>query len=253
MIIIEEKTIRNIKMTMQYDGTGYNGWQIQGNTSNTIQGRLTELLSAVCGDSIELIGSGRTDKGVHAFNQIANFKTKSDISVELLKESLNQKLRNDISIKSIAEAAPRFHARYNAIGKKYLYRVWNQPYVNVFERKYSCHVNERLNIDAMRTAAVLFVGAHDFLGFSSLGKSNKSTVRIIYGIDVLEKNGIVEIMCHGNSFLYNMVRIIAGTLIEIGLGQMDIKAVKEVLQHKERAKAGFTAPPHGLFLSEVFY
>jgi len=245
--------MRNIKMTLAYDGTRYNGWQKQGNTVNTIQGKLTDILSEICDEEIELIGSGRTDAGVHAYNQVANFKTMATFSLEDLKKNINKKLESDICIKTAEEVDLRFHSRYNAVSKKYLYYIWNHVDINVFERKYSCHICTALNINKMKEAADLFIGTHDFRGFSSDSRTKKSTVRTIYSIEITNNNGMLEILFHGNSFLYNMVRIITGTLIEVGLGLTDIIVIKDIFQNKKRQAAGYKVPPHGLFLNEVIY
>lgn len=245
--------MRNIKLTISYDGTRYNGWQKQGNTPNTIQGKLNSILSSICREDIDLIGSGRTDAGVHAYNQIANFKTNAIIPLETLKAAINERLENDVCVKDATLAAPRFHARYNALGKKYLYRIWNHNDVSVFERKYSCHVREALDIEVMKTAAELFVGTHDFKAFTSDKRTKKSTVKEIYSIDITKNGDMLEILYHGNAFLYNMVRIMTGSLIEAGLSKIESGAVKEILERGDRAMAGHTAPPHGLFLKEVIF
>ena len=245
--------MRNIKLTIQYDGTRYNGWQKQTNTPNTIQGKLNDVISSICNEKIQLIGSGRTDAGVHAYNQIANFQTDSQIALESLKDSINNTLESDICLKKIEEVNDRFHARYNTTGKKYLYRINNHKDINVFERKYCYHIPEPLDIKKMKTASDYFIGTHDFKAFTSDKRTKKSTIKTIYSIDIRENNGMLEILFHGNSFLYNMVRIITGTLIEVGQNKMSVSQVREILECKDRTKAGFTVPPHGLFLKDVLY
>lgn len=200
-----------------------------------------------------MIGSGRTDAGVHAYNQVANFKTDSDILPEVLKDAINEKLERDICVKEAVIADPRFHARYNAVGKEYLYRIWNHEDVNVFERKYSYHIKESLDMKIMRQAAAVLTGTHDFKGFTSDKRTKKSTVKEIYAINITKNDGMLEILYYGNGFLYNMVRIMTGTLIEAGLGKVNEGAVKEILANGDRAVAGHTAPPHGLFLKKVMY
>jgi tRNA pseudouridine38-40 synthase len=245
--------LRNIKITIEYDGSRYNGWQKQANTENTIQGKLNKILSTICNEDIEIIGSGRTDAGVHANNQIANFKTSSSNSVELLKELANQNLENDICIKEVKEVDQRFHSRYNAVSKKYIYRIWNNKDINVFERKYSYHIIDYLNIEKMKIAANHFIGKHDFKAFTSDKRTKKSTIKTIHTIDILYNNGMLELVFHGNSFLYNMVRIMTGTLIEVGLGRISTDEISIILENKDREKSGYTAPPHGLFLNTVFF
>lgn len=245
--------MRNIKLEITYDGTRYKGWQSQTNTDNTIQGILTKELSALCKEPIELIGSGRTDVGVHAYSQIANFHTNSGVALNELKKAVNDKLNNDICITKLNEADPRFHARYNAVGKKYRYRIWNHEEINVFERKYSYHLPTALNINKINEAAKYLLGTHNFKGFSSDKRTKKSTIKTLYIVEVTNHEGMTEFLFHGNAFLYNMVRIMSGTLIEIGLGLKPVSVVPEILESKDRSKAGFTAPPQGLFLQEVLY
>jgi tRNA pseudouridine38-40 synthase len=245
--------MQNIKLTIQYDGTRYNGWQKQGNTANTIQGLLTSAISEVCGESVELTGASRTDAGVHAYAQVANFHTNAEISTEAVKAALNMRLSGDIRVTEAVSASPRFHARYNASSKKYLYRVWNRPDANVFERKYSHHIQERLDIALMRSAAELLTGTHDFKGFSSDKRGKKSTVRTIYAVDITETDGMIHVQYHGDSFLYNMVRIMTGTLIEMGLNRRLPSMITEVFTIAKRDAAGYTVPPMGLFLTEVLY
>ncbi len=245
--------MKNIKLVIEYDGTRYNGWQKQINTQNTIQGKLTDILSSICEEEIQLIGSGRTDAGVHAYNQVANFQTNTKLPLEVLKKTINEKLEKDICVKKIEAVDPRFHSRYNAESKKYLYRIWTKEDINVFERKYSYHISEKLDIEKMKKAAECFIGTYDFKGFTSDKRTKKSTVKTIYSIELTVNNGLLEILYHGDSFLYNMVRIITGTLIEIGLGKMQISQISEIFESKDRTKAGFTVPPHGLFLKDVLY
>lgn len=245
--------MRNIKMILEYDGTRYNGWQKQNNTENTIQGKLNEIISKLLEEDVEIIGSGRTDAGVHAYGQVANFKTKSTIDLKTLLKNCNKTLSNDISIKEMAEADERFHARYNAVSKKYIYRIWNHEQANVFERKYSAHHPGKLDIAQMKEAAELLVGEHDFKAFSSDKRNKKSTMKKIYTLEITKADNMIQIECHGNSFLYNMVRIIAGTLIEVGSGKRKVQSIKEILESKDRQTAGFTALPNGLFLQEVCY
>jgi tRNA pseudouridine38-40 synthase len=245
--------MRNIKLTIEYDGTKYNGWQRLGNTDNTIQAKLEGVLSKMTGEIIEIIGSGRTDAGVHAYQQIANFKTPSGMSVYEMRDYCNQYLPQDIVIKEAVEVDERFHARYNATSKKYLYRIWCGRVPTAFHRKYTYYVPQRLDIEAMKKATGYLTGEHDFQAFSSVKSKKKSTVREIYAIDIHREDSELNMMFHGSGFLHNMVRIMAGTLIEVGLGKMKAEEIPEIMEGKVRANAGVTAPAQGLFLYEVQY
>ena len=246
--------MKNYKMILRYDGTKRSGWQKQGNTENTIQGILEKALSEILGEDIAVNGAGRTDLGVHAEGQAANFKTSSEMPPEDIFIRLNEKLPNDISVTEICPAEERFHARLNAKGKRYVYRVWNAPYGNVFLRKYTCRINEPLDVEKMRAAAAFLTGTHDFRGYSSLPKRfKKSTVRTIKEIKILEKGGEIDFIFRGDGFLYNMVRIITGTLIEVGEGKRSPESVMLPLKTLSRQDAGVLMPPHGLSLVEVEY
>jgi len=244
---------RNIKLTIAYDGTRYNGWQRQGNTENTIQGKLERVLSSFLEEDIELHASGRTDAGVHAKAQIANFHTNSDRSLEDILEIFTMYLPNDIAVYKIEEVPLRFHSRLNATGKCYYYRIWNSHIPNVFEHRYLYEVEQPLNVDAMRKAAAAFVGTHDFKGFCTNKRMKKSTVRTIYSIDIEQDNEEIVLKFNGNGFLYNMVRIITGTLIEVGLGKRKPEEMEALIASMDRQNAGFTAPAQGLCLKSVSY
>lgn len=244
---------RNIKLIIAYDGTRYNGWQKQGNTKNTIQGKLEEVLCRLTGESIELQGSGRTDAGVHARGQTANFHTVSDIKTEHIKEYMENYLPKDIAVYSVEEVPQRFHARLLAKEKIYSYTIWNSSTPNVFERKYVYQLKEPLNIEEMKKGACYLLGEHDFKGFCSLKKYKKSTIRTIYDITIQKEGSRIVIRYRGNGFLYHMVRIMTGTLIETGLGRKPSGEIGSVLESLNRDKAGFTAPPQGLCLEQVLY
>lgn len=245
--------MRNIKLSIQYDGTRYDGWQKQGNTEKTIQGKIEAVLSQILNENIEINGSGRTDSGVHAYNQTANFHTKGSIGLEELIKKANTNLPNDIVIISAESVKTDFHARLNAKGKKYLYRIWNSNFNNPFLDRYCIHVIENLDINAMKAASEHLIGEHDFTSFTTLKGKKKSKVRTIYSIDFNTDKELIEIMFHGNGFLYNMVRIICGTLIDAGLGKISPDEVNQILNKKDRRFAGYTAPAKGLFLYEVEY
>ena len=239
-------------MIIQYDGTKYNGWQKQGNTKNTIQERFENILSRMCGVETEVFASGRTDAGVHAEGQVANFKSGIDMTCEEITNYLNCYLPEDIRVEKTEEVHERFHSRLNAVSKTYEYSIIAKK-PDVFIRKYVTRVEKNPDIEKMRNAAKLLLGKHDFKGFSSVGKTKKSTVRIINFIDICEENGIITIKINATGFLYNMVRIIAGTLYQIGTGELGEAVINEIFESGIRENAGITLPPQGLKLIEVFY
>jgi len=245
--------MRNIKLSLQYDGTRYDGWQKQGNTDKTIQGKIETVLSQILNENIEINGSGRTDSGVHAYNQVANFYTKNNIDLEELIKKANFNLPNDIVIKAAEIVDESFHSRFNVKGKKYLYRIWNGKIRNPFLERYCVYQMENLDVNAMKIAAKYLIGEHDFSSFTSLKGKKKSKVRTIYSINFNVNNELIEILFYGNGFLYNMVRIISGTLLDVGLGEIASEDVIEILNKKDRSFAGYTAPAKGLFLYEVEY
>ena len=243
----------NYKMTVQYDGGRYNGWQRQGNTEKTIQAKLEQHLTAALGEPIELQGSGRTDAGVHALGQVASFRTERAIpDCGAFLRALNDALPEDIAAVDLHPASERFHARLSAREKTYRYTIWNSPIPNVLERKYQYRVPEPLDLPAMEAAAERMLGTHDFRGFSQ-DKTKKSTVRYLKAVEIRREGDRVELWFTGNGFLRNMVRILTGTLIEVGLGTRDPETVDAVLETRDRSLAGFTAPAQGLCLMEVYY
>lgn len=250
---IKRDNMRNIKMTIEYDGARYLGWQRLGDSDKTIQGKIENILSEMTGTKTEIIGSGRTDAGAHANGQVANFKTNSTMDLAAMRDHLNRYLPRDIVVKELEEAAERFHARYNAVGKKYSYYVWNHVVPSAFERKYSYHHPEHLDIDKMNEACNKLMGTHDFIGFSSLKKTKKSTVRTIEEITIHKESNLLHFTFVGKSFLYNMVRIMMGTILEIGAGTMDLEHIDAIFESKVRSNAGMTVPAQGLFLDEVYY
>jgi len=245
--------MRNIKLSIQYDGTRYDGWQKQGNTDKTIQGKIEAVLSQILNESIEINGSGRTDSGVHAYNQVANFYTKNSIVLEELIKKANINLPNDIVIMSAEIVDESFHSRHDAKSKKYLYRIWNSEFNNPFLDRYCIHITEKLDINAMKIASEYLIGEHDFSSFTTLKSKKKSKVRTIYSIDFNVNNELIEIIFSGNGFLYNMVRVICGTLLDVGLGKISSDFINEILSKKDRGFAGYTAPAKALFLYEVEY
>lgn len=243
----------NYKMVIAYDGSRYNGWQKQGNTKDTIQGKLEKVLEKLEGREVEVIGAGRTDAGVHALGQVVNVKLESKINEEMLLQYLNQYLPEDIAVLSVKEVPMRFHSRLNATEKTYLYRIYRSEIPNPFIRKYTVTITEKLDIEKMRIAAEFLIGEHDFKSFCSLKKSKKSTIRTLYSITIEEIEKELRISVKGNGFLYHMVRIIIGTLLEVGTGKKKPEEIEQILEKGERQAAGKTAPAHGLFLKEVKY
>lgn len=245
--------MRNIKLTIEYDGKRYLGWQRLGDSDKTIQGKIENIIKQMTGEEIEIVGSGRTDGGTHARGQVANFKTHSELSLAEMIAFLNRYLPQDIVVKDAEEVAERFHARYNAVGKQYSYYVWHAEIPSAFERAYSYHYPQVLDLDRMRKACNKLTGKHDFMGFSALKKTKKSTVRTIENITIEEEGSLLHFTFVGDGFLHKMVRIMVGTLLEIGAGTMELEAIDEVFANKVRKNAGETVPAQGLFLDEVFY
>lgn len=244
--------MKNYKITVQYDGTKYNGWQRQGNTKNTIQERFENVLAKMCGSEVEIFASGRTDAGVHALRQIANFKCDTDMNCEEISDYLNRYLPSDIRVIQTELADERFHSRLNAVSKTYEYKIAvKKP--DVFIRKYVYAVDVLPDVGKMRMGAERLLGTHDFKGFSSAGKTKKSTVRKINSIEITEYDELIKIKINGNGFLHNMVRIICGTLYEIGTGKLSLDIIDEIFKSKDRSNAGITFPACGLSLIEVFY
>lgn len=255
---------RNFKMVLQYEGTRYNGWQKQGNTSDTIQGKLEQILERMAGEPVEVQGSGRTDAGVHAAGQTANFRLSDGFfrsrglfrqEEAYLKSYLNRYLPDDIGVLSVEEVPERFHSRLSAERKTYLYQIETGEKQDVFQRRLSYHLGHSLDTEVMRLAAERLCGTHDFRSFCGNRKMKKSTVRTLYSVDICQKPGssLVTLSFTGNGFLQNMVRILTGTLIEIGLGERDWRTVDDILRAKDRQAAGFTAPAEGLCLVQVIY
>ena len=243
----------NYKLTIQYVGTRYDGWQRQGNTDNTIQGKLETLLSRLFGFPVEIIGSGRTDAGAHAFGQVANFHVPVDLPTQEILEYMNQYLPKDIAVSQVEKVDERFHSRFNVKKKTYQYRIWNSYISNVFEKNFVYEVTDVLDIDRMKEAALYLIGEHDFKAFCSNKRMKKSTIRTIYEINIEELEPEIRITITGNGFLYNMVRIIVGTLLEIGMGEKKPSDVPAMLAGKDRRTTGYTVPPSGLMLMEVEY
>ena len=247
--------MQSLKMVIRYDGTRYSGWQKQGNTENTIQGKLERLLGEILGEQVEINGSGRTDAGVHAMAQVAGVRINSSVEPEFLRVKMNGLLPEDIAITEITRADDRFHARLSAVGKTYQYRLYIGSSKPVFDRRQITVLDglPELNIEDMRRAAEHLLGVHDFTSFCGNPSFKKSAVRRIDSLDILPIGEELVIRITGDGFLQNMVRIIVGTLIEVGKGAIRPETVGDILAAKDRKKAGPTVPARGLMLMEVMY
>jgi len=244
--------MRNIKLIIEYDGKNFGGWQKQPTKLN-IQGEIEKAIGEITGEEVELNASGRTDAGVHSLGQTANFKTNSTIDIEKIPVAINSKLKQRIRILSAEEVDDRFHARYSCTGKKYRYIINNSKYGSAIYRDLEYHIPIKLNVEDMKKAIKHFEGEHDFKGFKASGTSSKSSVRTIYTAKVIEEGEKIIIELEGNGFLYNMVRIISGTIVDVGLGKIKPEKIPEIIESKDRTKAGKTLPPQGLYLTEVYY
>ena len=244
---IGQQHMRRIKLTVAYDGTNYHGWQLQPQ-SPTIEGELNKHLSTLFKEEIMVIGASRTDSGVHALCNVAVFDVKANIPAEKIAYALNQRLPDDIRIRKSEEVEKDFHPRKQATRKTYEYKILNEEFLNPVERLYAHFTYVPLDEVKMQQAAEYLIGEHDFASFCAAGSTAETTIRTIYDITIERKNTMISIKVTGNGFLYNMVRIIAGTLIEVGKGRFAPEAIKEILEAKDRTKAGPTAPAKGLML-----
>lgn len=244
--------MKNIKLTVEYEGTSYLGWQIQEGLP-TVQGELKKALEIATGEEIQLIGSGRTDKRVHALGQVANFHTNSNIPGEKYKLLMEFLLPGDISIVDSEEVDLNFHSRFDATSKKYKYLVYNGKLPRAIYRNFTYHVSANLNIDDMIEASKHFLGTHDFNAFKVSKGKQLNTNRTINHINIEKKDDLIEFTIEGNSFLHHMVRIMVGTLIYVGNGRINKDEIPKIIRNKKREKAGITAPAQGLFLEKVYY
>lgn len=245
--------MRNIKLTIEYDGKEFNGWQKQPNKLN-IQGTIEQAIKTITGEEIELMASGRTDAGVHALGQVANFKTNSNIPIEKIPIAINSNLKKSIRIISAEEVDERFHSRLTCKRKTYRYIINNSEIPSAIYRNLETHIPIKLNANNMKKAATYLEGEHDFKAFKASGTSSKSSVRTIYKAEVIEMpNNRIYIELTGNGFLYNMVRIIAGTLVDVGIDKIKSEEIQKIIKSKDRSKAGKTLPPQGLYLVNVEY
>lgn len=244
--------MRNIKLIIEYDGKGFNGWQKQPNKLN-IQGEIEKAIFEITGENIDLIASGRTDAGVHSLGQTANFKTNSNIPIEKIPIAINSKLKKSIVIKDAEEVEERFHSRYSVKSKTYRYTINNSKYGSAIYRNVEFHYPYELDVQKMNMASKYFEGEHDFKAFKASGTSSKSSVRTIYKANVYQNEDRIYIELTGNGFLYNMVRIIAGTLVDVGTGKISPEEIIDIIDSKDRKNAGKTLPANGLCLVKVEY
>ena len=248
---------KNYKMIISYDGTRYYGWEHQPDR-DTIQGKLETVIFRMCDEKIKmedikLIGAGRTDAGVHARGMVANIVLDVNMTPDEIRDYMNRYLPDDIAVNEVREASPRFHARYNAVGKTYRYTCFAGPVQTIFDRRYITRLDFMPDVERMRKAAGYLQGQHDYASFCTNPRMKKSTVRIVDKIEITGKRGYIYFTFHGTGFLYNMVRVLVGTLLEVGRGAMEPEQVIEIMEAKDRRLAGPTAPAQGLCLMEVDY
>ncbi|MCR5358247.1 MAG: tRNA pseudouridine(38-40) synthase TruA [Lachnospiraceae bacterium] len=243
----------NYRFTISYDGSRFQGWERQPSTDMTIQGKLEAVLEKMTGKEVEVIGAGRTDAGVHARAMTANAFMDTGLTPDEIRDYLNRYLPDDICVREVKEASPRFHSRYNAVGKTYRYTCYTGPVKPVFDRKYVYYLEETPDIDKMKQAALFLTGEHDFKSFCSNPRMKKSTVRKVDRIDISRKGAYIYFTYHGTGFLQYMVRILTGTLLEVGFDKRTPESMKELLLAKDRKLAGATAPAQGLTMIKVDY
>jgi len=245
--------MRNIKIIVEYDGTYYHGWQRQPDDI-TIQQVLEEKIGTITQEKVTLISSGRTDAGVHAINQVANFRTKTTINAENLLRGINSLLPGDIVVKELSDVVEKFHARYNVKSKSYFYRIYNNSIRTALYRNYSWHVYYPLDVSAMREALSLLKGTHDFSSFCGADDDAANHIRTVMKADIEQGNDhLIVISLDGDGFLRYMVRNVVGTLADVGRGKTTVADFSDIMVAQDRTRAGITAPPQGLFLKEVRY
>ncbi|HEY6395509.1 MAG TPA: tRNA pseudouridine(38-40) synthase TruA [Candidatus Binataceae bacterium] len=241
-----------VRLTLEYDGTNYCGWQLQAG-QDSIQGRLEAALERIFSSTIRVYGSGRTDAGVHARGQVASARLPRDFDLDELKRAMNALLPADIAIRDISPAPAEFDPRRDATARVYEYRLMNRPYRSAFEYRYSWLIREPLNLDSMNLAARVFIGDHDFAGFRSLGTEVKTTIRRVYSSEWRREDEMLAYRVEAASFLRHMVRTMVAAMVEAGQGKIDATAIAAMLQARNRAIVPAAAPPSGLFLIQVRY
>jgi tRNA pseudouridine38-40 synthase len=244
--------MKNIKLLLEYDGTNYVGWQKQPK-GETVQKKVEDAIYRLTDKRVEVIGCSRTDSKVHAKGYVCNFKTDSNIPVEKFREALNHILPEDISVINSSQVDDDFHSRYNSKGKMYCYTILNTAVRMPICRNFSYHYKKNLNIEKMNDGAKFFIGTHDFEAFRNVGSSVKTTTRTISKVDIVKDENYIKVYIAADGFLYNMVRIIIGTLIDVGNDKIKSEDIPKIILSKERKKAGKTCPPQGLCLIEVYY
>lgn len=244
---------QNYKMTLSYDGTRFYGWEHQPTTDMTIQGKMESVLSLMVQSEVEVIGCGRTDAGVHAKNMVCNAHFDTQLNTDEIRDYLNRYLPDDICVKEVRIASDRFHSRYNAIGKTYCYTCYIGDVKPVFNRKYVYVLDQKPDIQEMKKAAEYLIGTHDFASFCSNPRMKKSTVRKVDRIEIQKRGDLLTLTFHGSGFLQHMVRILTGTLLEVGFGKRTAESVLELIDAKDRKLAGFTAPAKGLCMMQADY
>ena len=244
---------KNLMLIIEYDGTRYHGWQRQKGDL-TVQAVIEENIQMMVGEQVTLIGSGRTDAGVHALHQTCNFITRSGIEPDSMRRGLNSLLPDDILIRRIEYVPLDFHSRYSVKSKTYEYRIWNRKDANIFLRNYTWHIRDELDIEAMKKSLSMLIGRHDFSSFKSSGSGNIDPVREMIRAELHgPEKGVLSFLVEADGFLRHMVRNIIGTVVDVGKGKINLDEFKEIFQSKERIKAGVKAPPQGLFLKMVKY
>lgn len=244
--------MKKIALEVSYDGTNYAGFQRQNNHPS-IQGELEKALSQMSKVPVTVVGAGRTDAGVHALGQVVHFTTVLNIPIEKWPLALKNFLPEDIIVRRAYAVEDDFHARYDAVGKRYRYQIDLGPVPHIFHRRFSYHYPYKLDVQKMREAARYFIGTYDFSAFCASGSSVEDKVRTIYDVTIEEEETLLKIDLHGNGFLYNMVRIIVGTLLEVGIGKKEASEIPDIIASKERKRAGITVPAKGLILIKVEY
>ena len=244
--------MRNIVITIAYDGTDFCGWQVQPN-GNSIAAEIIKAIERITQETVKLYGSGRTDAGVHAYAQVANFYTEASLTLEKWIGALNAYLPETIAVIAAREEDMNFNARFSAKGKIYKYRIYNSRYPSPFMVNRAWRITYSLDMELKKQAAEILCGEHDFKAFMAAGSSVTDTVRTIYELDITKQDDLIEVQVKGNGFLYNMVRIIVGTLVHVGSGKITCEDLRSVLESQDRTKGAVTAPAYGLYLKEVFY